>query len=311
MSKPLHLHHQFTYIIVVQDVPDPEAPETWKFQLMPTWLDDGKEHFGGSQGLEELKEIAQSLAEPWRSSILWIPDETEIPPPSNVAYWPTVEWDNKNGLITLAGDAAHPLPPHRGQGLNHCIQDISNLLKAILSLSPSNAGITSEESKPLTTKASAISAYDAELVKRGGEEVENSRKNSMLVHDFEKFMDSPVLKQGYARTKFPGGVVRSPPPGRVWISGREKECEEEVEKKIGSANGAEEKKEEKKSQGPLAAEKKAYLELTLMKEYRRKVHEMSAAERLEAQRKLVDEIDGLSRLMGEKSRELSEIMKVL
>lgn len=80
---------------------------------MPSWLDDGKEHFGGAEGLAELKEIAQSLAEPWRSSILWIPDDTEIPPPSNVSYWPMVEWDNKNGTITLAGDAAHPLPPRK------------------------------------------------------------------------------------------------------------------------------------------------------------------------------------------------------
>lgn len=80
---------------------------------MPTWLADGKEHFGGAEGLAELKEIAQSLAEPWRSSILWIPEHTEIPEPSNVAYWPTVEWDNKGGLITLAGDAAHPLPPRK------------------------------------------------------------------------------------------------------------------------------------------------------------------------------------------------------
>lgn len=280
---------------------------------MPTWLDDGKEHFGGAEGLEELREIAQSMAEPWKSSILWIPQETEIPPPSNVAYWPTVEWDNKNGLITLAGDAAHPLPPHRGQGLNHCIQDISNLLAAILSLSPSNAAEASEESKPTMTQASAISAYDAELVKRGGEEVENSRKNSMLVHDFEKFMDSPVLKQGYARTKFAGGVVRSP-PGRLWISGQEKESEGEVKGKVENAetNGGQSKlEEERKSTGPLAAEEKSHLELTLMKEYRRKVYEMSVAERLEAQRKLVGEIEGLSRLMAEKSRELSEIMKVL
>lgn len=98
---------------IVQDVPCPSAPETWKFQLMPTWLADGKEHFGGAEGLAELKEIAQSLAEPWRSSILWIPEHTEIPEPSNVAYWPTVEWDNKGGLITLAGDAAHPLSPRK------------------------------------------------------------------------------------------------------------------------------------------------------------------------------------------------------
>lgn len=78
---------------------------------MPTWLEDGKEHFGGTKGLAELKGIAESLAEPWRSSILWIPDDTEIPPPNNVAYWITSPWDNRNGTVTLAGDAAHPLPP--------------------------------------------------------------------------------------------------------------------------------------------------------------------------------------------------------
>jgi hypothetical protein len=52
--------------------------------------------------------------------------------------------------------------------------------------------------------AEAISSYDAELVKRGADEVELSRKNALLVHDFEKFMDSPVLKQGYTRAKVGG-----------------------------------------------------------------------------------------------------------
>ena len=311
---------------------------------MPTWLSDGKEHFGGAAGLEELKEIAQSLAEPWRSSILWIPEGTEIPEPSSVAYWPTSEWDNKAGLITLAGDAAHPLPPHRGQGLNHCIQDVSNLLTAIISLSPA-AGATSAdsgkgiepstksppsdsdpsstssnsttESPATTTQASVISAYDAELVKRGSEEVENSVKNSMLVHDFEKFMESPVLKQGYAR-----GNMRSPPPGRVWVSGRDTSVEREAERKVNnvdaviseingtwSASTVEEVKavEEIKEK----KEAKEQLELTLMKEYRKKVHEMSVKERLEMQIKLVREIEGLSRQVAEKSRELSEILKVL
>jgi hypothetical protein len=52
-------------------------------------------------------------------------------------------------------------------------------------------------------QADAISEYDDELVKRGGGEVEMSRKNALLVHDFEKFMDSPVLKMGYVRAKSP------------------------------------------------------------------------------------------------------------
>jgi hypothetical protein len=79
---------------------------------MPTWMDDGKEHKGGAEGLCEIKKLALSLVEPWKSSLLWIPDETEVIP-NNVAYWITTPWDNKNGAITLAGDAAHPLPPRK------------------------------------------------------------------------------------------------------------------------------------------------------------------------------------------------------
>lgn len=77
---------------------------------MPTWLEDGKTHVGGKEGLKELKEIAQSLEDPWKSSILWIPDDTDVSC-NSVSYWITSPWDNKQGTITLAGDAAHPLPP--------------------------------------------------------------------------------------------------------------------------------------------------------------------------------------------------------
>jgi 2-polyprenyl-6-methoxyphenol hydroxylase-like FAD-dependent oxidoreductase len=183
-------------------VPDPEKPETWVFQLMPTWLNDGKVHSGGAAGLAELKEIAKDLEEPWRSSILCIPDTTEISP-NSVSYWITTAWDNHGGTITLAGDAAHPLPPRkladifsrtlltmadRGQGLNHCIADAKNFVQAMVDVKEGRTAV-----------AEAVSAYDAELVKRGSDEVETSRKNALLVHNFEKFMDSPVLKQGYTR----------------------------------------------------------------------------------------------------------------
>lgn len=176
---------------LVQDVPDPERPETWQFQIMPTWLADGKTHSGGAEGLAELKAAASSLAEPWRSSLLWIPEDTPVSC-NSVSYWPTTAWDSKGGRITLAGDSAHPVPPHRGQGLNHGIADASNFLKAVIAIK--------EGAK---TREEAIEEYNAELVRRGADEVETSRRNALLVHDFDKFMTSPVLTQGYTKSKVP------------------------------------------------------------------------------------------------------------
>ncbi|MCJ1302892.1 hypothetical protein MMC08_005697 [Hypocenomyce scalaris] len=173
----------------IQDVPDPNKPETWQFQIMPTWLADGKTHVGGAEGLAELKELAKSLADPWKSSLLWIPEGTEVAC-NSVSYWPTIPWDSRNGTLTLAGDSAHPVPPHRGQGLNHGICDANHFVEAVIDIKEGRK-----------TKSEAISEYNAELVKRGADEVETSRRNALLVHDYEKFMDSPVLKQGYKKSQ--------------------------------------------------------------------------------------------------------------
>ena len=140
---------------------------------MPTWLADGKTHEGGARGLAELKGLAIHLAEPWKSSLLWIPDNTDVTY-SSVSYWPTREWNSHGGRITLAGDSAHPVPPHRGQGLNHGIADAHNFVQAALEI---RDGVKARDV--------AIEEYNAELVKRGADEVETSRRNALLVHDFE------------------------------------------------------------------------------------------------------------------------------
>jgi hypothetical protein len=39
-----------------------------------------------------------------------MPDDTKITY-NNIAYWVPVPWYNHEGRATLAGDAAHPMPP--------------------------------------------------------------------------------------------------------------------------------------------------------------------------------------------------------
>ena len=78
----------------------------------------------------------------------------------------------------------------RGQGLNHCICDVSHLLAAFSS-------VLSNDS----TLSAAITAYDEEIVPRGGEEVKCSIENGFMLHDWQKVLESPVFKNGFKPMK--------------------------------------------------------------------------------------------------------------
>lgn len=88
----------------VQDVPDPDDPATWTFQLQITSHKSQED----VTLLENLKKKAATFAEPFRSANLWIPEGTPIRE-NNLSYWIPTPWDDRNGRITLAGDAAHPM----------------------------------------------------------------------------------------------------------------------------------------------------------------------------------------------------------
>jgi len=101
------LHHQGAAkltVMAVQDVPDPKNPATWSFQLQTTWHRDQTDVIS----LPSLKAKAINFAEPFRSANLWIPEGTRIYE-NKLSYWIPIAWDDHNGRITLAGDAAHPM----------------------------------------------------------------------------------------------------------------------------------------------------------------------------------------------------------
>ncbi|KAA6409475.1 MAG: hypothetical protein FRX48_07029 [Lasallia pustulata] len=172
----------------IQDVPDPDKPETWLFQLMMSW--------GGSPTLEEMptnedrmrvfKERAQRWAEPWKTAGLNVTDDTEIYA-APATYWMPTAWHNHNGMITLAGDAAHPMPPHRGQGLNNAMQDASNLVDAL----------TDHAARAYLGEA--IDAYEAEMRERASKEVQISKEQATKSSDWKTFMDTPMVRIGMKR----------------------------------------------------------------------------------------------------------------
>jgi len=77
------------------------------------------------------------------------------------------------------------LPPHKGQGLNNCIVDVVHLADELRAVH--------EDTK---TQPMAIEVYENEMIPRAAEEVKSSCGNAIAFHDWNKMMNSPVMKRG-------------------------------------------------------------------------------------------------------------------
>jgi 2-polyprenyl-6-methoxyphenol hydroxylase-like FAD-dependent oxidoreductase len=180
------VHPNGTYTAIFgQDFTAP-GPENWEFQTMHSSMPKG---FKGSD-VEKLKLLKDKAAEYigiWKDAIMWIPEGTPVGF-NQLVYWKTVEFDNRGGRATLAGDAAHPMMPQRGQGLNHAICDAANLVAAM-----------SKVQKGELSLKDAVSDYDAEMIKRGGDEVQVSLVNTQMFHDWKTVMQSPLISKSVGR----------------------------------------------------------------------------------------------------------------
>lgn len=163
------IHPEVFCYVCIQDVPDAEKPEDWVYFLFVCWRGEKDESLSQEELKRIVKEKGSNLQEPFRSAILWIPDEVSLPY-VDVGYWVAKPWDSRGGRVTLAGDAAHPMPPYRGQGLNHAILDASNFVEAMKKV---RDGETQQET--------ATKEYGDEVAKRGAEETVMSVKNAHMV----------------------------------------------------------------------------------------------------------------------------------
>ena len=62
----------------VQDVPDPEDPANWRFQVVTCWLGKQDDSLDDAGRLAQVKQKASVLCEPYRSAVVWMPDDTKI-----------------------------------------------------------------------------------------------------------------------------------------------------------------------------------------------------------------------------------------
>jgi len=75
--------------------------QTWRAD-QPTNLTDPKDV------LADMYERGKTFGSPFKECFLTIPQGTMVWH-NRLSYWPTKPWDSRNGLVTLAGDAAHPM----------------------------------------------------------------------------------------------------------------------------------------------------------------------------------------------------------
>ncbi|KAJ6142832.1 hypothetical protein N7471_002285 [Penicillium samsonianum] len=178
----------------LHDGDDIEHPENWTFFHYISFPEP-RDYVNMRTMREQVahqKELARQFVDPWRSVFEWMPEDSKVWY-SKLRNWdpslPEHKWNHRQGRVTLAGDAAHPMTFQRGQGLNHAIKDAYTACKAIESFW-NQGDFTIEQ------RAAAIQTYEEEMIARTGEEVRLSEENSVKVHNWDNLMQSPTITKG-------------------------------------------------------------------------------------------------------------------
>lgn len=192
-------------VLGLHDAPDPAQPDGWTFFHYISFPEPAG-HVNERTAREHAahqKQLATLFAGKVAQAFEWMADDDDGR--TNVWYgklnhWdPGAEghrWDNRGGRVTLAGDAAHPMTFQRGQGLNHAITDAGALRDGIVGAWPKAGGAMQKEER-----AEIMGKYEDEMVRRAGEEVRLSAKNTQMLHDWEMVMNSPMVKSGLNQRK--------------------------------------------------------------------------------------------------------------
>jgi 2-polyprenyl-6-methoxyphenol hydroxylase-like FAD-dependent oxidoreductase len=177
------------YWLSIMDVTDPDRPETWLHQNCVSWIGAPRAEDLPDQAsrTEFLHEKAALFAEPWRSAGTKFPENLSFGIDRITVWDPSVDWSGSDlyGRVTLAGDSAHCMPPHRGQGLNNALQDAALLVEE---LDAANQGKKS--------LMEAVQAYEKDMKERTIKEIPISIAQARMVHSWETLMNAPFIKMG-------------------------------------------------------------------------------------------------------------------
>ncbi|KAK1985286.1 putative monooxygenase [Colletotrichum cereale] len=173
----------------VSSVGDPKDVSTWETFWVKIW----RGHSVSLRGQEAIEYATRDLAgicEPFRSALEWTPENSPCYL-DEMKYWLPSPWETHDGRVTLAGDAAHPMLPFRGQGLQHAIIDVQKYIIALTRLRGTDNASNRKE---------IMIAYGADVVERGSNAVAQSLKEAENALDINTVGQMLMITQGHSRS---------------------------------------------------------------------------------------------------------------
>ncbi|CAG8088667.1 unnamed protein product [Penicillium olsonii] len=151
------------------------AAERYRAQICMSWPEEGPDDKVSSTDegrLMNMKERACGFAPFLEHAVNRIPDGTPVTE-IKLADWECLDWNNHDGRVTLAGDAAHAMTMYRGEAANHGILDAFRLAGAIDRIYHHSVGATV-----------AFAGYELEMRERTRRAVQLSRQACRDAHNW-------------------------------------------------------------------------------------------------------------------------------
>ncbi|KAJ5131628.1 hypothetical protein N7448_005786 [Penicillium atrosanguineum] len=158
--------------------------ERYRAQICMSWPAKGPEDEVANTNearLANMKRRAQGFVPFLQEAVDRIPEGTPVTE-VKLADWECPSWNNHEGRITLAGDAAHAMTMYRGEAANHGLLDAYHLMEAVVKI---YTGVASPKV--------AIDEYEIEMRARTSPAVRLSRQACYDAHDWTRLDETSAI----------------------------------------------------------------------------------------------------------------------
>jgi 2-polyprenyl-6-methoxyphenol hydroxylase-like FAD-dependent oxidoreductase len=160
--------------------------DTWVAQVNLSWpTNDTSPLKTREEKIAAIKAHSQGLAPVLQRAVDKITSQSEALE-IRLADWPCLTWNNRNGRITLVGDAAHAMTMYRGEAANHGITDVYEISEKLDAVHQGKQDL-----------ATAIDQFEATMRARAAPAVLLSRQACLDAHNWRSLnapeKPSPLL----------------------------------------------------------------------------------------------------------------------